>query len=392
VIRRVPVDLFDPAHYATVRQPVGEAETLPAWCYTSPEFYAREVERIFTPGWHFVGRADEVAEPGSYLAVDTVPGPLLLLRDQAGRLGAFANTCRHRGARLLQGGGRCRTIVCPYHAWTYGPDGGLLNAPGMRDRPGFDRADWGLAPVRCETWQGFVFVSVDPAGPGLVEHFGDLAEKLGGYDFDRMVCVRRIDYEVACNWKLLVENAMEEYHTGTVHHASLGQQHALQEETRGHWDAIFIPQETSIAVLPGETPPFPPLPGLTGRPAHGTYFTILHPATQLACTQDAMWWLRVLPLGPARSRLGVGFAFPRTTVARPDFAEGVKRYFHRWETGIGEDNAICEAQQAGLASALRRPGPFALGEPAVHRVNNWVLDQVLDGPGRRRAVDYFVSS
>jgi phenylpropionate dioxygenase-like ring-hydroxylating dioxygenase large terminal subunit len=386
------VDLFDPARYERVRQPVGEAETLPAWCYTSPEFHAREVERIFTPGWHFVGRADEVPEPGSYLAVDTVPGPLLLLRDGAGGLGAFANTCRHRGARLLEGRGRCRTIVCPYHAWTYGPDGGLLNAPGMRDRPGFDRADWGLAPVRCETWQGFVFVSFDPAGPGLVEHFGDLAEKLGGYDFDRLVCVRRIDYEVACNWKLLVENAMEEYHTGTVHHASLGQQHAVQEETRGHWDAIYIPQETSIAVLPGETAPFPPLPGLTGRPAHGTYFTILHPATQLACTQDAMWWLRVVPLGPARSRLGVGFAFPRTTVARPDFADGVKRYFHRWETGIGEDNAICEAQQAGLASALRRPGPFALREPAVHRVNNWVLDQVLDGPGRRRAVGYFVNS
>src|SRR5581483_6006027 len=78
--------------------------------------------------------------------------------------------------------------------------------------------------------------------------------------------------------------------------------------------------------------------------------------------------------------------FPRSTVARPDFATGVTRYMHRWETGIAEDNAICEAQQAGLDSRLRRPGPFALREPAVHRVNNWLLDQVLDGPGRARAV------
>jgi phenylpropionate dioxygenase-like ring-hydroxylating dioxygenase large terminal subunit len=179
---------------------------------------------------------------------------------------------------------------------------------------------------------------------------------------------------------------MEEYHTGTVHHASLGQQHAVQVETRGHWDAIHIPQETSIAVLPGETPPFPPVSGLAGRAAHGTYFTMLHPATQFACTQDSMWWLRIVPLGPARSRLDVGFCFPRTTVARSDFEEGLKRYMHRWETGIAEDNRICEAQQAGLASALRRPGPFALREPAVHRLNNWVLDQVLDGPGRPRAV------
>jgi phenylpropionate dioxygenase-like ring-hydroxylating dioxygenase large terminal subunit len=383
---RSGTDLFDPAHYRGVRRPVAEAETLPAWCYTSPEFHAREVERIFTPGWHFVGRADEVAAPGEHLTVDTVPAPLVLLRDEAGRLGAFANSCRHRGARLLDGRGRCRTIVCPYHGWTYGPDGALRGAPGMRDRPGFDRADWGLTPVRCETWGGFVFVSFDPAGPGLVEHFGDLAETLGGYDFDRVVCVRRLVYDVGCNWKLLVENAMEEYHTGTVHHASLGQQYAVQVETRGHWDAIYIPQETSIAVLPGETAPFPPLPGLGGRPAHGTYFTILHPATQFACTQDCMWWLRVLPLGATRSRLEVGFCFPRDTVARPDFEAGVERYARRWETGIGEDNAICEAQQAGLASAVRTPGPFALREPAVHRVNNWVLDQVLDGPGRPRAV------
>jgi hypothetical protein len=83
------MDIFDPAHYRVVRRQVGEAETLPAWAYTSQEFYAREVERIFTPGWHFVARVDEVPEPGSYLAVDTVRGPLLLLRDANHRVSAF---------------------------------------------------------------------------------------------------------------------------------------------------------------------------------------------------------------------------------------------------------------------------------------------------------------
>jgi phenylpropionate dioxygenase-like ring-hydroxylating dioxygenase large terminal subunit len=381
-----PADLFDPACYAAVRLPVARAETLPGWCYTSPEFHVRELQRIFSRGWHFVGRSDEVAVPGDYLAVDTVAGPLLLLRDADGRLGVFANSCRHRGARLLDGRGSCRRIVCPYHSWTYGPDGALLGAPGMHDRPGFERELWGLSRARAETWQGFVFVSLSEGGPGLLEHLGDLSDKLGGYRFDEMVCVRRQEYDVACNWKLLVENAMEEYHTGTVHHASLGQQYAVQEETRGHWDAIYIPQETSIAVLPGETAPFPHVTGLVERPAHGTYFTLLHPATQFACTQDCMWWLRILPRGVDRSRLEVGFCFPRTTATAPEFASGAERYFRRWETGIREDNLICEAQQAGLASALRRPGPFALREPAVHRLNNWVLDQLLDGPGRPRAV------
>src|SRR5262249_58527702 len=106
-------------------------------------------------------------EAGSCVRVATVPGPSLLARDAAGRVGAFANPCRHRGARLLDGHGRCRTIVCPYHAWTYGPDGRLLGAPGMQDRPGFDRADWGLTPDHCETRQGFVFVSCRATRPGL---------------------------------------------------------------------------------------------------------------------------------------------------------------------------------------------------------------------------------
>jgi len=135
----IPSHLLEPAHYAAVRLPVDRAETLPAWCYGSAEFYARESGRIFMLGWHFVGRADLVAASGDYLTADTPGGPLVLLRDAGGCLGVFANTCRHRGARLFDGGGSCRTIVCPYHSWTHGPDGGLLGAPGMHDRPGFDR-------------------------------------------------------------------------------------------------------------------------------------------------------------------------------------------------------------------------------------------------------------
>jgi phenylpropionate dioxygenase-like ring-hydroxylating dioxygenase large terminal subunit len=196
-----------------------------------------------------------------------------------------------------------------------------------------------------------------------------------------MRVVKRVRYEVGCNWKLLVENAMEEYHTGTVHRGSLGQQHSLPEETRGAWDALFIPQATSIAVLPGEAAPFPHIATLAGRPASGSYFTMVYPNTQFACTQDCMWWLTFRPLGPERTGLTVGFCFPETTVARPDFEREVAPYLRRWAVSIGEDNAIGEVQQAGLRSTLRPPGPMAAREFAVHRVYQWILDRVLDGAG-----------
>jgi phenylpropionate dioxygenase-like ring-hydroxylating dioxygenase large terminal subunit len=121
--------MFDPAHYAATRRPLLEAETLPPWCYTSEAFYQREIDRIFRKVWNFVGHVSQVATPGDYFTLTFAGIPVIILRDQAGDLRAFANTCRHRGSALLEGSGNCRAIVCPYHSWTYGLDGSLRAAP-----------------------------------------------------------------------------------------------------------------------------------------------------------------------------------------------------------------------------------------------------------------------
>jgi choline monooxygenase len=89
--------------------------------------------------------------------------------------------------------------------------------------------------------------------------------------------------------------------------------------------------------------------------------------------------LQTIPLGPAKMKLSVGSCFPKSTAARPDFAEVVQRYYRRWDKSIPEDNAISERQQAGLRASLTRPGRLSLREPVVHAIANWVLDRVLDG-------------
>ncbi len=370
-------DLFDPTHYAAVRRPVLEASTLPAWCYTSPEFFRRECERVFSRGWQFVGRVEEVPESG-YRNVETVGGPVLLVRDGRGTLRAFANTCRHRGAKLAEGSDTCARLVCPYHAWSYRLNGSLTSAPGMEKTIAFDTADHALTPVRMEVWAGFIIVCYDEATPALQTYFGDLTQRLASHRFEDFVCVRRREYDVAANWKLIAENAMEAYHTGSVHGASLGQQAARDLETSGHWDAIQVLGEESIAVLPGEAIPFAPVTGLSDEAAAGTYFTTLHPNTQFACVQDSMWWMTYRPIAADRTILHVGQCFPRKTVEREDFDRGAAPYFKRWDTGIAEDNAICEAQQAGISSLLHRQGRLSENETRVHRLNNWILDQVLD--------------
>ena len=373
-------NIFDPGQYAQVRLPFLEASTLPPWCYTSEEFYQREVDRIFRRSWNFVGREDQIPHPGDYFTLEMFGESFIFIRDRAGSIHAFANTCRHRGCRLLAGEGNRSSIICPYHAWTYGPNGDLIGMRGMEKTAHFDAADYGLIPLRLESWAGFLFLNLDETAGPLQDYLGDLPEQFSSYEFSDMVCVRRKEYDLACNWKLYIENAMEDYHTAMVHNASIGDQETAPENTVGQWDSIHMESDSTIAVLPGEEPPFAHIPSLRGKAASGTYFTVIYPSTFFATTQDCMWWLQQLPDGPARTRVVVGSCFPRSTVARPDFEEQVEKYYRRWDKSLPEDNEISEFQQLGLASSFGKPGRFSWREPIVHAIANWVLERTLDAP------------
>src|SRR5579885_1752421 len=181
-----------------------EARSLPAAAYTSPEFFQAEMEHVHRRSWFFIGRAEEVPSPGD--------------------LRAFANTCRHRGSRLLEGSGNRRAIVCPYHGWGYRLDGSLAGAPDMEGVKGFRASEQGLVPIRLALWQGFVFLTLDEGAPPLVEVLGNLPEVFGSHRLEEMVCTWRADLDARCNWKLLVENAMESYHTGYIHATTVGAQ------------------------------------------------------------------------------------------------------------------------------------------------------------------------
>ncbi|MBM3572781.1 MAG: aromatic ring-hydroxylating dioxygenase subunit alpha [Alphaproteobacteria bacterium] len=374
----MPLDLFDRESYRAVRRPLLEAEPLPAACYTDQAFYDREARAIFQTHWNFVGREDMLAKPGDYIAFDFVGVPVLLLRGRD-RVRAFHNLCRHRGTPLAQGSGSgLHALTCPYHSWVYDLTGRLLAAPGMQKAAGFRTADYGLKEIRLESFAGFIFINFDDQADSLADYLGaDFVEEFGSYQFADMAMVRRKQYELACNWKSYVENAMEAYHVPTVHHASLVEQKCTVIAGKGHWIALHEEHDGTEAILKGDTTPFPQIPGLVGRADKGTYFALIYPSTMFGLTRDCMWWLELHPLAPGRTRLTVGSCFPKTTIARPDFGEIVQRYFKRWDKSIPEDNEISQLQHKGLESPLPQPGRLAPDEPVVHVFDNWVLDRVL---------------
>ena len=197
----------------------GGARTLAGRFYTSPEVFTLERERIFASRWVCVGREQEIAEPGSYMTCEVAGESLIVLRDRSGGVRAFFNVCRHRGTRICTevSGRFSQTIQCPYHAWTYALDGKLVGAPSMEGTPGFDKIDFPLHRAHIANWEGFLFVDLAATPEPFERAFAPILDRFARYRMPTLNAVRRIDYDVAANWKLIFQNYSECYHCPTAH-------------------------------------------------------------------------------------------------------------------------------------------------------------------------------
>ena len=196
-----------------------DARTLPWPWYSHPDVLRREQEAIFRRSWQYVGRADEVRRPGDYFAAFAGDVPVAVVRDRDGRLNAFVNVCRHRGAEVVKGAGNRSTLQCPYHAWTYGLDGSLQAAPRSEREPDFDHDQLSLLPVQVAAWGPLLFVNPELDAPPLHEVLGRLPQILeeSGIDLHALAFRKRVAYELEANWKLVIENYLECYHCPVAH-------------------------------------------------------------------------------------------------------------------------------------------------------------------------------
>ncbi len=202
-----------------IREPPGirQAKTLPASAYSCAEFHQRERDAIFGRDWVCAGVADEMPSAGSWTARTTGGLPVLFVRDKAGALRAFLNVCRHRASPLCEDGEThsASLIRCPYHSWLYQLDGSLARAAGVGDPDGFDLADYSLKPVQLVQWRRMVFVCFDEFATGL--DLGPLSRAIDAYPLESMELALSETDERPFNWKVLLENYSENYHTPFVH-------------------------------------------------------------------------------------------------------------------------------------------------------------------------------
>ncbi len=193
--------------------------SLRAEAYTTQMWHEMDLKHILSRTWQWVCHVEKVRASGSYVTADIAGKPIAVVRDSDGHLRAFYNVCKHRAHELLSGEGRINKIMCPYHAWTYRLDGGLVRAPHTENLKEFAIKDICLDQVQVEEFCGFIYVNLDTSAPSLASQSGDLATEIKHWapNIDQLTFGHRLTYDIKSNWKNIVDNFLECYHCPTAH-------------------------------------------------------------------------------------------------------------------------------------------------------------------------------
>ncbi|EID09933.1 dioxygenase [Mycobacterium xenopi RIVM700367] len=233
-----------------------------------PAFFEAEREAIFKRTWLNVGRVERLPRTGSYFTKELPSaGPgmsVIVVKTKDGSIKAFHNMCRHRGNKLVwndypheETSGTCRQFTCKYHAWRYSLDGELTFIQQEDEFFDVDKSQYGLVPVRCEVWEGFIFVNLDANAQPLQEYLGQLAKGIEGYPFHEMTEVYTYKAEVGANWKLFIDAFAEFYHAPVLHQGQYTKEEAAKILKHG-FEALYYELASPHAMIStwgGQAPP-----------------------------------------------------------------------------------------------------------------------------------------
>lgn len=346
--------------------------------YLCPQGFAQEA-RLFKRFPQPVAASSELPAPGSWLARDFSGTPLLLVRQENGDVHAFLNVCRHRGARVapLGSGEQARVFVCPYHAWTYKPDGSLRGVPQAFGFPCLDTESSGLRRLAARERAGMVWVIPDPdlVDTDIDAVLGPLMDELETLDLSAPVAFAPRSYEVAANWKLLVDGFFEAYHFKVAHRQTIAHMFAdnLQIiDEQGLNRRLYLVKSS----FDGENPPS--LEDFEPR-QHGNLLYFFFPSTIFLVQPDHAQLSTLELVAPGVTRV-------HETTLLPAVPEGPKALRH-WNANVdlyrstlAEDYELSESIQAGLSTGANAALTFGTFEYCVPRFHAQLNDQLAGIP------------
>jgi len=344
--------------------------SLPGWIYRDTDFLEAEKERVFATSWQIVCHLNDIPEPGDYHTLDFMGEPIVAVRGQEGGVKSFFNVCRHRAARLVDGGsGHCAgRIVCPYHAWTYDLDGRLTAVTHRKEFVDLALDRYGLKPVETEIYKGFVFVRLRPGLPSVAEMLAPYEAELAAYRLEELKPLGRVTLRTRyVNWKNVTDNYSDAMHI-TVAHPGLtrlfGQSYGVEAQpwVDKMWGYLRdVPSsQLSERLYQSMLPNSPHLPD--DRQRLWTYFK-LWPNVAFDIYPDQIDFMQMIPISPTETLIR------EIAYAHPDSRREMRaaRYLN-WRINRRvslEDKSLIERVQTGMGSRSYSPGPLGRNEVSL---------------------------
>ncbi|MCI0351181.1 MAG: aromatic ring-hydroxylating dioxygenase subunit alpha [Acidobacteriales bacterium] len=361
--------------------------TLPARYYTDPQVFEEELERFYCNDWICAGRSQQVEKPGQYLLREIGKESIIITRDADQRLRAFFNVCRHRGTRICTQpeGAFSGRIQCGYHGWTYGLDGRLIGAPHMQEVD-FSREDYPLHKVNIAEWDGNIFINLAKNPQPLQSQLADLPDKFRPWRMQELRLVKRITYDVKCNWKLIILNYNECLHCPVLHpllnkfHDYLGADNEQPQQTYVGGSMGFKGGAETMSLDGTRRRNY--LPGLEGADRERVCYYAILPNFLLSLHPDYMMAHTLWPRAVDRTEIVCEWHFHPEEMQRPDFDPSDAIEF--WDITNREDWGISELSQAGIKSRAYQPGPYSEREGLLHAFDRIVLQREAEDNVRKR--------
>jgi len=345
--------------------------TSPGSDYYDPIHFQKELDKIWLKSWLLAGREEEIPNRGDYKTVQIAHENFIVTRGSDGEIHSYFNVCRHRGSRLCTaeaGHFNRGNIICPYHSWMYSGDTGeLTKAPNISEEDGdFDKGAHSLMKIKTASWDGFIWINVDPDAPSLKESF-NLPESWSiyeNYQMHRLKLGKTGTYNVKANWKLLMDNAEECYHCGTIHPELSRCTPPMQPR---QWVDNSVPETKVIkhvgsmglnsgfkrANVDGEAYR-PVLPGITEDEERKIAYLHIFPHAYLCMASDYVFIATIFPVKADESLVKGYWLFDPDLLASDEaYIEDAVEF---WDVTSREDWEACELVQLGNKSRAYKDG------------------------------------
>ncbi len=385
-------DSVSPQDLRAVLADIQHATGLPNACYTSQTCFEFEREAVLASSWAGLEFSSALAATGCVKPIDFMGLPLLITRDtEEGLIRVFHNVCSHRGMKLVPEASRLTgSIRCPYHSWTYDLAGKLRGTPhiggiGVHTLDHFDPGCHGLKEISSAVWMGVIFININGQAGPFADFIAPVVarwEKLAGSQaLNEVLDVPGDDglsYEIACNWKLAIDNYCEAYHLPWIHpdlnSYSPLEEHAgftLQDIGSGQISHSYTLAETAGIQLPR----FDVWP--RERLDYAEYLS-LYPNVLLGIQADHVFALLVQPQTAGQTREKLELRYPSMEVRDARFEDARAAVKESWRVVFSEDIAAVEGMQTGRTSPAYSGGVFSSAmEVPTHHFHNWVARHYL---------------